>query len=175
MPAFTHVSPRILLAFAIAVAVVGCTGASDTGTAPTATNASTPAAGLQITDTKIGTGFTPKPGQTCIVHYTGWPYENGTKGKKFDSSVDRKTPFSFVLGEHKVIDGWERGRQHHEGWRQAHAHHTAVACLWFGWRGCGHPTECDVALRDRASGCKGLATPKGAPPAGMVAGETEAS
>ena len=109
MPAFTHVSPRILLAFAIAVAVVGCTGASDTGTAPTATNASTPAAGLQITDTKIGTGFTPKPGQTCIVHYTGWLYENGTKGKKFDSSVDRKTPFSFVLGEHKVIDGWERG------------------------------------------------------------------
>jgi peptidylprolyl isomerase len=74
-----------------------------------ATNASTPAAGLQITDTKIGTGFTPKPGQTCIVHYTGWIYENGAKGKKFDSSVDRKTPFSFVLGEHKVIDGWERG------------------------------------------------------------------
>ena len=74
-----------------------------------ATNASTPAAGLQITDTKIGTGFTPKPGQTCIVHYTGWIYENGAKGKKFDSSVDRKTPFSFVLGEHKVIEGWERG------------------------------------------------------------------
>ncbi len=109
MPAFfTHVSPRILFAFAMAAAVVGCTGASDTGTAPMATNASTPAAGLQITDTKIGSGFTPKPGQTCIVHYTGWIYENGTKGKKFDSSVDRKTPFSFVLGEHKVIEGWER-------------------------------------------------------------------
>ena len=109
MPAFTHGSPRILFAFAIAAAVAGCTGTSDTSTAQMATNASTPAAGLQITDTKIGTGFTPKPGQTCIVHYTGWIYENGAKGKKFDSSVDRKTPFSFVLGEHKVIDGWERG------------------------------------------------------------------
>ena len=109
MPTFAHVSPSILFAFAIATAVVGCTGASDTGTAQMATNASTPAAGLQITDAKIGTGFTPKPGQTCIVHYTGWIYENGAKGKKFDSSVDRKTPFSFVLGEHKVIDGWERG------------------------------------------------------------------
>ena len=57
----------------------------------------------------IHAGFTPKPGQTCVVHYTGWLYENGVKGKKFDSSVDRKTPFAFVLGEHKVIEGWERG------------------------------------------------------------------
>ena len=65
--------------------------------------------GLQITDTKAGTGFSPKPGQTCIVHYTGWLYVNGTKGAKFDSSVDRKRPFSFVLGEHQVIEGWERG------------------------------------------------------------------
>ncbi len=109
MPALAHVSPRILFAFAIAAAAVGCTGASDTGTAQMATNASTPAAGVQITDTKEGTGISPKPGQRCIVHYTGWLYENGAKGKKFDSSVDRKTPFSFVLGEHKVIEGWERG------------------------------------------------------------------
>ena len=62
-----------------------------------------------MTDTKVGTGISPKPGQICVVHYTGWIYENGVKGKKFDSSVDRKKPFSFVLGEHKVIDGWERG------------------------------------------------------------------
>jgi peptidylprolyl isomerase len=65
--------------------------------------------GLQITDTKVGTGFSPKPGQTCIVHYTGWLYVNGAKGAKFDSSVDRKRPFPFVLGEHQVIEGWERG------------------------------------------------------------------
>jgi len=74
-----------------------------------ASNAETPVTGLQITDIKVGTGLTPKPGQVCIVHYTGWIYENGAKGKKFDSSVDRKKPFSFVLGEQKVIEGWERG------------------------------------------------------------------
>jgi peptidylprolyl isomerase len=73
------------------------------------TDAAAPAGGLQITDTKAGTGINPRPGQTCVVHYTGWLYENGAKGRKFDSSVDRKTPFSFVLGEHRVIDGWERG------------------------------------------------------------------
>jgi peptidylprolyl isomerase len=66
-------------------------------------------ADLQTTDMKVGTGFSPKPGQTCIVHYTGWLYVNGAKGAKFDSSVDRKRPFSFVLGEHQVIEGWERG------------------------------------------------------------------
>ncbi len=95
--------------FALAIALAGCTGgASDTGSAQVAANAATAAPGLEITDTKVGTGFTPKPGQTCIVHYTGWLYENGVKGKKFDSSVDRKKPFAFVLGEHKVIEGWER-------------------------------------------------------------------
>jgi peptidylprolyl isomerase len=99
-----------LLALAIAAASAGCTaGTSDAGTAQVAANAATPASGLQITDAKVGTGFTPKPGQTCIVHYTGWLYVNGAKGAKFDSSVDRKKPFSFVLGEHKVIEGWERG------------------------------------------------------------------
>jgi peptidylprolyl isomerase len=98
------------LALAIAAVAAGCSGgASDAGTAQIAANAATPASGLQITDTKVGHGITPKPGQTCVVHYTGWVYENGVKGKKFDSSVDRKKPFAFVLGEHKVIDGWERG------------------------------------------------------------------
>jgi peptidylprolyl isomerase len=88
----------------------GCSaGSSDAGTAQIAANAAAPASGLQITDTKAGHGISPRPGQICVVHYTGWVYENGVKGKKFDSSVDRKKPFAFVLGEHKVIDGWERG------------------------------------------------------------------
>jgi peptidylprolyl isomerase len=108
--AFAFPRAGALFALAIAAASAGCTGGmSDTGTAQVAANAATPDSGLQITDTKVGTGISPKPGQTCIVHYTGWIYENGVKGKKFDSSVDRKKPFSFVLGEHKVIEGWERG------------------------------------------------------------------
>ena len=65
--------------------------------------------GLQITDSKVGSGATPKAGQTCVMHYTGWLYENGAKGKKFDSSVDRGQPFQFTLGQHQVIAGWDEG------------------------------------------------------------------
>ena len=65
--------------------------------------------GLQITDTKIGTGATPKTGQTCVMHYTGWLYQGGAKGAKFDSSVDRGQPFEFVIGAHQVIAGWDEG------------------------------------------------------------------
>jgi peptidylprolyl isomerase len=69
----------------------------------------TTASGLQITDSKIGTGATPKPGQICVMHYTGWLYQDGAKGKKFDSSVDRGTPFEFPIGKRQVIGGWEEG------------------------------------------------------------------
>ena len=69
----------------------------------------TTSSGLQITDTKVGTGATPKTGQTCVMHYTGWLYENGAKGKKFDSSVDRGQPFEFPIGAGRVIAGWDEG------------------------------------------------------------------
>jgi peptidylprolyl isomerase len=65
--------------------------------------------GLQIIDTKPGTGPAPKTGQTCVMHYTGWLYENGAKGKKFDSSVDRGAPFEFKIGTRQVIAGWDEG------------------------------------------------------------------
>ncbi|MTW17476.1 FKBP-type peptidyl-prolyl cis-trans isomerase [Rhodoplanes serenus] len=65
--------------------------------------------GLIITDITVGTGATPRQGQTCVMHYTGWLYENGTKGKKFDSSVDRGRPFEFPLGMGRVIKGWDEG------------------------------------------------------------------
>ncbi|MGH1419283.1 MAG: FKBP-type peptidyl-prolyl cis-trans isomerase [Hyphomicrobiaceae bacterium] len=65
--------------------------------------------GLQITDTVVGTGVTPSRGQTCVMHYTGWLYENGAKGQKFDSSVDRGTPFEFAIGTGQVIGGWDQG------------------------------------------------------------------
>jgi peptidylprolyl isomerase len=96
-------------ALAVAAAASGCTGnTASTDSAQTAT-AVAPAAGVQITDSKAGTGVSPRPGQICVVHYTGWLYVNGAKGAKFDSSLDRKKPFSFVLGEHNVIEGWEQG------------------------------------------------------------------
>ena len=65
--------------------------------------------GLQYEDTVEGTGPQPKKGQTCSMHYTGWLWENGAKGKKFDSSLDRGTPFEFPLGRGKVIKGWDEG------------------------------------------------------------------
>ena len=65
--------------------------------------------GLKFTDSKAGTGATPKPGQICVMHYTGWLYENGQKGKKFDSSVDRGQPFEFNIGRGMVIKGWDEG------------------------------------------------------------------
>ena len=69
----------------------------------------TTASGLQIIDTKPGTGASPQTGQTCVMHYTGWLYENGQKGKKFDSSLDRGSPFEFPIGTGRVIKGWDEG------------------------------------------------------------------
>ena len=70
---------------------------------------STTPSGLQISDAKVGTGATPRTGQICVMHYTGWLYENGAKGKKFDSSVDRGQPFEFPIGTGRVIKGWDEG------------------------------------------------------------------
>ena len=65
--------------------------------------------GLKYTDTKTGDGATATPGNKVSVHYTGWLYNNSTKGAKFDSSVDRGQPFQFTLGAHQVIAGWDEG------------------------------------------------------------------
>jgi peptidylprolyl isomerase len=65
--------------------------------------------GLQVLDTVAGTGASPKTGETCVMHYTGWLYVNGQKGAKFDSSVDRGQPFEFPIGVGRVIKGWDEG------------------------------------------------------------------
>jgi peptidylprolyl isomerase len=65
--------------------------------------------GLKYTDTVVGAGASPQPGQTCSMHYTGWLWVNGAKGKKFDSSLDRGSPFQFPLGKGRVIKGWDEG------------------------------------------------------------------
>jgi FKBP-type peptidyl-prolyl cis-trans isomerase len=65
----------------------------------------TTASGLKYVDTKVGEGTEATSGKTVVVHYTGW-LENGTK---FDSSLDRRQPFSFRLGAGEVIKGWDEG------------------------------------------------------------------
>jgi peptidylprolyl isomerase len=69
----------------------------------------TTASGLQFTDSKVGEGASPKTGQTCVMHYTGWLYKDGVKGTKFDSSLDRGDPFEFAIGTKQVIGGWDEG------------------------------------------------------------------
>lgn len=61
--------------------------------------------GLKYIDIKVGEGALPQIGQTVIVHYTG----TLTDGRKFDSSVDRGQPFTFPLGQGRVIKGWDEG------------------------------------------------------------------
>jgi len=126
--AFFGLSAAVLAAIAMALAACG-----DDGDSPAADGGQTPAAdagtpegnggdvtdglppvdgdtvttdtGLEYIDVEDGTGATPEQGQTVVVHYTGW-LEDGTK---FDSSLDRGTPFEFVLGLGQVIAGWDEG------------------------------------------------------------------
>ncbi len=65
--------------------------------------------GLQYTDTEVGTGALAAIGQDVSVNYTGWLYNDGVQGKKFDSSKDRGDPFNFSLGAGMVIKGWDEG------------------------------------------------------------------
>lgn len=67
------------------------------------------ASGLEYEDTKVGTGESPKTGQTCVMNYTGWLWVDGKKGEKFDSSLDRGRPFEFPIGMGRVIKGWDEG------------------------------------------------------------------
>ncbi|MBE7513999.1 MAG: FKBP-type peptidyl-prolyl cis-trans isomerase [Anaerolineales bacterium] len=91
----------------------------------------TTVSGLRYVDLVEGTGAMPQSGQTIVVHYTG-TLENGTK---FDSSKDRKEPFSFRIGVGQVIKGWDEGVMSMKvgGKRQL----TIPAALGYGARGAG--------------------------------------
>ena len=95
--------------FALATFFAATTGVLILSESANAQDAVTTPSGLKYIDTKPGTGASPKTGQTCVMHYTGWLYENGKKGAKFDSSVDRGAPFEFPIGTGRVIKGWDEG------------------------------------------------------------------
>jgi peptidylprolyl isomerase len=109
---FTRRSGLALLAMTAMAGLpsLAASGAAKAEAAPKAApKPVTTASGLQYVDTQVGTGASPRNGQTCVMHYTGWLYENGAKGKKFDSSVDRGQPFEFPIGMKRVIAGWDEG------------------------------------------------------------------
>jgi FKBP-type peptidyl-prolyl cis-trans isomerase len=125
----------IFVVAGIAVLAAGAAAlwAQATNAAPTKVtgNGTTTPSGLQYWDLKVGTGPEAVNGKAVQVHYTGWL----TTGKKFDSSVDRKEPFSFTLGAHEVIQGWDEGVKGMKvgGKRQL----KIPASLGYGARGAG--------------------------------------
>jgi peptidylprolyl isomerase len=98
----------VLRAIFVALIVAAAVPATVIAQTPAGATVTTPS-GLKVTDSKVGTGPEPKSGQTVVVHYTGWLYENGAKGQKFDSSLDRGEPFEFPIGQGQVIAGWDEG------------------------------------------------------------------
>lgn len=94
---------RLLLACLIA----GLTACADPGPPPGGSVAE-----LQRIEQKAGTGAVAASGMDVTVHYTGWLYDEhkpNQRGEKFDSSVDRGEPFTFLLGAGQVIRGWDDG------------------------------------------------------------------
>ena len=120
-PTCARALPGLLAALAVA-ATIGHGGAQ-TAPAPAAAGAGNPSPSLsskigakvtqlQKIDVKAGTGAEAVAGKTVVVHYTGWLYDPAVPdghGAKFDSSVDRKSPFDFPLGGGRVIKGWDEG------------------------------------------------------------------
>lgn len=91
--------------------------------------------GLQYEDTVTGQGAEAIAGKHVTVHYTGWLYENGQAGRKFDSSKDRNDPFVFPLGAGHVIRGWDEGVQ---GMKVGGTRRLVIpADLGYGARGAG--------------------------------------
>ena len=97
---------RRLLALPLAALIAACTPA------PPALPPSDPIAQFQVIDSVTGEGPAAKAGDAVSVHYTGWLFDADAPqqhGPKFDSSVDRGTPFTFTVGAGQVIRGWDEG------------------------------------------------------------------
>jgi peptidylprolyl isomerase len=108
MRAFSGAAAAIA-SLAAVLTLAGCAGTGDVPAPSPLPPMATAPSGLQYADTQPGTGRSPRRGQTAVVHYTGWLYEGGVKGKKFDSSVDKGRPFEFKVGQGQVIKGWDEG------------------------------------------------------------------
>ena len=105
-------STKLLSASLIAASVFAISACNAETTQTTNKESTAMTTELIKKDTVIGTGREAEAGFNVTVHYTGWLFDaNATdnKGKKFDSSVDRRDPFIFYLGGGQVIQGWDEG------------------------------------------------------------------
>jgi FKBP-type peptidyl-prolyl cis-trans isomerase len=78
-----------------------------TPAAPAPSRVVTTPSGLQIEDLVVGDGALAERGNEVLVHYTG----TFTDGTKFDSSLDRRKPIAFRIGDGTMIAGWDEGVQ----------------------------------------------------------------
>jgi len=99
---------KSVTAFMMLALLAAVTASPVMAQAPAQTAAVLPG-GTRTIDSKIGSGAVAEPGRMVAVHYTGWLYIDGGKGKKFDSSRDTGQPFVFTLGASEVILGWDEG------------------------------------------------------------------
>ncbi len=96
----------------LAAAAGALIAASAIAQAPTPATQPVPEAVVLVTDLVKGIGDEALHGMTVIVHYSGWLYDPAApdfRGRQFDSSRERRQPFSFPLGGGRVIRGWEQG------------------------------------------------------------------
>jgi len=97
---------------ALATTLSACSNSNSPTTTSTGSNGVSSITTLQTTDVKVGTGADAVVGRAITVHYTGWLYSESASdhhGTKFDSSVDRNVPYTFILGAGTVIKGWDQG------------------------------------------------------------------
>lgn len=102
------------LSMLMLLTVTGCQAQSNSSKTKEAAQMSANVTELQKMDTVVGEGREAEVGFNVTVHYTGWLYDANKedhKGQKFDSSLDRNSPFNFFLGGGQVIQGWDEGVQ----------------------------------------------------------------
>lgn len=131
----THSRNAAVRATAVLAAVLGVAAcAGDTETVTVLDDGSE----FVVRTIEPGTGEPIAPDQIASVHYTGWlhdPTAADGRGEKFDSSLDRGTPFQFPLGAGRVIQGWDRGV---EGMQIGETRELIIpASLGYGDRGAG--------------------------------------
>lgn len=104
---------KLALGLCVGIAVLLCVPAlsADRAAGPASATVTTDS-GLQYLELTVGKGDAARAGDPVSVHYTGWLQNpDGSQGQKFDSSRDRGQPFTFMLGQHQVIKGWDEGVQ----------------------------------------------------------------